>query len=54
MRILITGANGFIGSNLRCHLNERSNIDLVTFTREHSDDTLSELLEGVDWVFHLA
>lgn len=54
MRVLITGANGFIGKNLLMHLRERSSIEIVPFTREHMQSDLPSLLEGVDWVFHLA
>ena len=54
MKVLITGANGFVGNNLRLHLAERKDIEVVCFTREHSVTQLSELLQGVDWVFHLA
>lgn len=58
MRILVTGANGFIGKNLQMHLRERANaegeVDIVSFTRQHSEADLPGLLDGVDWVFHLA
>lgn len=54
MRVLVTGANGFIGKNLLMHFQENDGIDVVPFTREHTIDKLYELLEGVDWVFHLA
>jgi len=54
MRVLVTGANGFIAKNLQMHLRERSGAEVVTFTREHSEVDLPILLEGVDWVFHLA
>lgn len=54
MRVLVTGANGFIGKNLLLHFQEKGDIDVVPFTREHSVDDLPALLEGVDWVFHLA
>ncbi len=53
-KILITGANGFIGKNLKLHLAERKDIQLVCFTRDHAVDQLAELLQGVDFVFHLA
>ena len=52
--MLITGANGFIAKNLQLHLAERKDLELVCFTREHSITQLSELLQGVDFVFHLA
>lgn len=54
MRVLVTGANGFIGKNLLLHFQEKGGIDVLPFTREHSTDDLPTLLEGVDWVFHLA
>lgn len=54
MKVLITGANGFLGKNLRLHLAERNDLEVVCFTREHSVEDLPELLERVDFVFHLA
>ena len=54
MRILVTGAYGFIGKNLLLHFQEKGGIEVVPYTREHSIDELPALLEGVDWVFHLA
>lgn len=54
MRVLVTGANGFIGKNLLLHFQEKGGIDVVPFTRKNSVDDLPALLEGVDWVFHLA
>lgn len=53
-KVLITGANGFIGKNLQLHLVERQNVQVVCFTREHTVEQLPELLQGVDFVFHLA
>ncbi|MES3040558.1 MAG: NAD-dependent epimerase/dehydratase family protein [Pseudomonadota bacterium] len=54
MKVLITGANGFVGSNLRAHFAERSSDEVVCFTRAHSASDFPELLEDVDFVFHLA
>ena len=54
MRVLITGANGFIGKNLRQHLSEFENIQVDVFTREDRLDSLPKLLEDIDFVFHLA
>jgi len=54
VKVLITGANGFVGKNLQLHLAERKDIEMVCFTREHSVDELPELLNGVGFVFHLA
>ena len=54
MRVLITGANGFIGKNLCHYLVERSDIQVVRFTREDSSSDLPKLLKDVDFVIHLA
>ena len=54
MKILITGANGFVGKNLQLHLAERKDVEVVCFTRSHDVAQLPELLQGVDFVFHLA
>lgn len=53
MRVLITGANGFIGKNLAVHLRERK-IEVVPFTRDTATAQLPALLDGVDFIFHLA
>ena len=54
MKVLITGANGFIGKNLQLHLAERKDVEVVCFTRSHDVAQLPDLLQGVDFVFHLA
>ena len=54
MKLLITGANGFVGRNLRQHLAERSNVNVVCLTRDDSPETLDEKLAGVGCVIHLA
>lgn len=53
MRVLVTGANGFIGKNLSVHLNEKG-VETVLFTRDMSPDDMAIALEDVDFVFHLA
>lgn len=54
MRVLITGANGFVGKNLQLRLNERKDVQVVRFTRNEAPGQLPDLLRGVDFVFHLA
>ncbi len=54
MKVLITGADGFIGKNLQLHLAERKDVQVVCFTRGHDVAKLPALLHGVDFVFHLA
>ena len=54
MKVLITGANGFVGKNLQLHLAERKDVQVVCFTRSDDATQLPALLQGVDFVFHLA
>lgn len=54
MRVLITGARGFIGRNLVHHLARRENLEIATFNRDDAADELPRRLAGVDYVFHLA
>jgi len=54
VKVLITGANGFVGKNLQLHLAERKELEVICFTREHSVAQLPELLHEVGFVFHLA
>lgn len=53
MNALITGANGFIGKNLKIHLQENG-FQTISFLRNMSSDELSKFLTKVDFVFHLA
>lgn len=54
MKVLITGANGFVGKNMQLHLAERKDVQVVCFTRSDDVAHLPVLLQGVDFVFHLA
>jgi len=54
MRILITGADGFIAKNLKLHLSERKDVEVRGFSRANKLDELPAMLDGVDFVFHLA
>ncbi|QXW17937.1 capsular polysaccharide biosynthesis protein CapF [Comamonas aquatica] len=53
-KVLITGANGFVGKNLQLHLAERNDVQVLCFTRESDVEQLPSLLQEVDFVFHLA
>lgn len=53
-RVLVTGANGFIGKNLVVHLNELANITVSTFVRGDDAALLPQLVSQVDAVVHLA
>lgn len=54
MKVLITGANGFVGKNLIAHLRERKDVEVVSFTRENSIAELASRVADCDFVFHLA
>ena len=54
MKVLITGANGFVGKNLQLHLAVRRDVQVVCFTRGNDVAELANMLHGVDFVFHLA
>ena len=54
MKVVITGANGFIGKNLQLRLSEHTGSQVVCFNRGDAVDQLPELLRDVDFVFHLA
>jgi len=54
MKVLITGAAGFLGRNLHQHLYERKGLEIVSFTSSNSSEELSDLMHGVEVVFHLA
>ena len=54
MKVLITGADGFIGKNLALHLSERKDVQVVCFARTNAEADLPTLLQDVDFVFHLA
>lgn len=54
MKVLITGANGFIGKNLRLHLSVRKDLDVLCFTSDDHVSDLKGLVDQADFIFHLA
>ncbi len=54
MRVLVTGARGFMGKNLNVHLNEHQGLSALSFSREDSIDSLSMLVDQADAIVHLA
>lgn len=54
MKVLVTGANGFIGKNLVLRLSEQADIQVLTYVRGQDDDALREALAQCDAVVHLA
>jgi UDP-2-acetamido-2,6-beta-L-arabino-hexul-4-ose reductase len=54
MRVLVTGANGFIGKNLVLRLSEQADTEVLTYVRGQDNATLIKLLADADAVVHLA
>ena len=53
-RVLVTGADGFIGKNLIVHLSELPEFKICTFTRSSKLSELSVLVAQSDVIVHLA
>lgn len=54
MKILITGANGFVGKNLVSALEYSDDIEILSYTRKDTEETLSKYTKDCDFVVHLA
>ena len=54
MKVVVTGANGFIGKNLSVHLKEQKQFDILEVNRNTPKKVLSSFLYEADFVFHLA
>jgi UDP-2-acetamido-2,6-beta-L-arabino-hexul-4-ose reductase len=53
LKVLVTGANGFIAKNLIFRL-EQLNYECIKFTRDTPIFLLEEMINSVDFVYHLA
>ncbi len=54
MKILVTGAKGFIGKNLICELKNRGYNDIFEFDLDTDMNLLDDFCRDCDFVFHLA
>ncbi|MBM7661725.1 UDP-2-acetamido-2,6-beta-L-arabino-hexul-4-ose reductase [Bacillus mesophilus] len=54
MKILVTGAKGFVGKNLIAELRNQNYTDIFEFSRETDQVLLEEYCKEADFVFHLA
>ncbi|KLU60317.1 NAD dependent epimerase/dehydratase family protein [Peptococcaceae bacterium CEB3] len=52
--VLVTGAEGFIGRNLRGALAALENVEILKFDVGNTREELREMAEAADFVFHLA
>lgn len=54
MKILVTGARGFVGRNLCAVLRQRDDIELFEYDVNNNPEDLNRALEKVDCIIHLA
>jgi len=54
MKILITGAKGFIGKNLVAELKNRKYTDIFEYDADTDPTLLDQYCQEADFVFHLA
>ena len=53
MKVLVTGAKGFLGRNLSAHLMENGH-EVLSYDRENSPEDLKSYLAQADFIVHLA
>lgn len=54
MKVLVTGANGFIGKNLCQRLREEKGLEVVRYDKDDSFSLIEENINSFDFIFHLA
>ncbi|WP_117161243.1 capsular polysaccharide biosynthesis protein CapF [Paraliobacillus sp. X-1268] len=54
MKILVTGAKGFIGKNLVAELRNQNYTDIFEYNKNTNPDLLGDYCKEADFVFHLA
>jgi len=54
MRVLVTGSGGFVGKNLIERLGRMEGVEIDTFSRSDSPESLAPKVTGADFIFHLA
>lgn len=54
MKILVTGANGFIAKNLIQYLSEKENVEVLKLYRDSTEQEFEHCITAADWIVHLA
>jgi UDP-2-acetamido-2,6-beta-L-arabino-hexul-4-ose reductase len=54
MKVMVTGAQGFIGKNMLVHLRERADVQIIPFVRGDSLMNLPKKIQSADFIVHLA
>ena len=54
MKVLVTGAKGFLGKNLVSHLSMMENVEVFEYDRESTEKDLEKFTKECNFVFHLA
>ena len=54
LKILVTGADGFIGKNLISHLLENHYFEILSYTRESNFSELEDSISRANLIVHLA
>lgn len=54
MKVVVTGAKGFIGKNLVTTLNTMDGFDVIEIDKDNSNEELLEAVVACDFIFHLA
>ncbi|NLN86036.1 MAG: NAD-dependent epimerase/dehydratase family protein, partial [Syntrophomonadaceae bacterium] len=54
MKILVTGAAGFVGKNLIAELRNRGEHEILAYDADTGEERLDEFAHACDFVFHLA
>ncbi|UNC93621.1 polysaccharide biosynthesis C-terminal domain-containing protein [Candidatus Contubernalis alkaliaceticus] len=52
--VLVTGADGFMGRNLKLGLEQYEDLKIITFSRKNKPEELEGYLQQADLVYHLA
>lgn len=54
MKVLVTGANGFVGKNLISHLSLNKEIEVLKYDIDSTEEDLDKYTKECDFVYHLA